>query len=349
MPRQPHTVAVLALPTVVPFDLAVPVQVFGYPRPDLGRRRYALTVCGQRRGSVQTSGGFAIRVTHGLEALARAQTIVIPGVDDPALPIAPAVLAALRRAHRRGARLVAVCTGAFVLGEAGLLDRRRATTHWMDVPAFIRRFPGVAVDPDVLYVDEGRILTSAGICAGLDLCLHVVRLDHGAEVANAVARRLVVPPHRSGGQAQFIPAPVAAREGRALEGTRAWALERLATPLTVAAMARHAGMSTRSFARHFHAETGSSPLRWLLTQRVHAAQEMLERTDLPIARIAEACGFGSAVSLRVHFRRSVRTSPLAYRRTFRAQSGDPPVARSVGATRRSRAPRRASPSGRASG
>lgn len=314
---RPHPVAVLALPSVVPFDLAVPIQVFGYPRPDIGRRRYSVTVCAERRGMVPTSGGFSIDVRHGLAALARARTIVVPGVDDLSIPVSRRVTRALASAQARGARVLSICTGAFVLAEAGLLERRRATTHWLDAPEFCRRYPDVVLDPDVLYIDEGSVLTSAGIAAGLDLCLHVVRLDHGASVANAVARRMVVAPHRSGGQAQFVTAPVVAPEGRRLESTRAWILERLGGPLTVAAMAAHARMPLRTFARHFREETGTSPLQWLLRRRILAAQQLLEQTDMGIERIARDCGFGSAISLRVHFRRELRTSPLAYRRAFR--------------------------------
>lgn len=325
MPPRParHRVAILALPSVVPFDLAVPVQVFAYPRSDLGARRYHAVVCAARRGRVESSAGFAILAPHGLDALRRAQTIVVPGIDDLDLPISPAVTRALRAAHRRGARIVSICTGAFVLADAGLLDGRRATTHWMDAPELRKRHPQVQVDADVLYVDEGRVLTSAGIAAGIDLCLHVVRMDHGAAVANAVARRLVVPPHRSGGQAQFVPSPIGeiGPDGGTLEATRAWILERLGdTSLTVGAMARHAGMPVRSFARHFANESGTSPLRWLVRQRVLAAQRLLELGYAGVDRVAERCGFGSAASLRVHFRRELATSPLAYRRAFSARA-----------------------------
>ncbi len=323
-PKRRHRVVVLALPCVVPFDLAVPCQVFGYPRPDLGAKRYDLTVCGTHargKGRVQTSQCFSIEVPHGLDALRRADTVVVPGIDDLALPIAPAVTKALRAAHLRGARMVSICTGVFALAEAGLLDGRRATTHWGDVEEFCARFPRVTMDPDVLYVDEGRILSSAGIAAGIDLCLHVVRLDHGAAVANAVARRLVVPPHRSGGQAQFIPTPVAEPTGRQLEPTREWLLKRLGdTTITVARMAEHAGMPERTFVRRFVAESGVPPLRWLLRQRILAAQQQLETGDASVDRVAQSCGFGSTVSLRVHFRRAVGTSPVEYRRSFRAQS-----------------------------
>ena len=324
---RPHRVAILALPSVVPFDLGVPVQVFGYRRDDLGARRYRAVVCGARRGRVPTSGGFDLTVAHGLEALADADTIVVPGIDDLALPIARAATRALAEAHARGARVVSICTGAFVLAAAGLLDGRSATTHWLDAPAFRERFPRVALDPDVLYVDEGSVLTSAGIASGIDLCLHVVRRDHGAAVANAVARRLVVAPHRSGGQAQFVAQPVAAPSGAALEHTRSWLLARLDEPVTVARMAEHAGVPLRTFARRFRAETGASPLHWLLRQRLLAARQLLEESDLPVARVAERCGMGSAVSLRAHFRRELGTSPLAYRRAFRA--GLQPAAEAV--------------------
>ena len=321
MPIHPHRVTILALPSVVPFDLGVPVQVFGYPRPDLGARRYAVTVCGVRPGNVSTSaGGFSITVAHGLRALQRAQTIVIPGIDDLSAPIPRSVIRALVAAHQRGARMVSICTGAFVLAEAGLLDGRRATTHWIDVPEFERRFPTVTCDPDVLYVDSADILTSAGIASAIDLCLHIVRTDYGAAVANAVARRMVTVPYRSGGQAQFVMAKSnadAADAGRRLDATRSWMLQRLEDPLTLNRLAKHAGMGVRTFARHFRGETGASPLQWILRQRIVAAQQLLEKSDRSIARIAESCGFGSAVSMRVHFRREIKTSPVAYRRAFR--------------------------------
>ena len=319
----PLAVSVLVLPSVVPFDLGVPVQVFGYPRPDLGAVRYRVTVCGPEPGPVPTAGGFSLTADHGLEALANAHTIAVPGIDDLDAPVPPAVCRALVDAHARGARLVSICTGAFVLAAAGLLDGRRATTHWVDVPAFRARFPRVACDPDVLYVDEGSILTSAGVAAGIDLCLHVVRADYGAAVANAVARRLVVPAHRSGGQAQYVTRPVAAPGGRPLDATRAWALTRLGEPLTVGHLAAHAGMPVRTFARRFAAETGTSPLQWLLRARLGAAQQRLETSDEPVGRVAGACGFGSPASLRAHFGRELRTSPLAYRRAFRATTAAP--------------------------
>ena len=243
--------------------------------------------------------------------------MLVPGLRPARWPPPAAALEALRAAHARGARVASICTGAFVLAHAGLLDGRRATTHWAHAERLAERYPAVTVDPGVLYLDEGDVLTSAGVAAGIDLCLHLVRRDHGAEVANAVARRIVVAPHRDGGQAQFVEAPVPVAEEHGLEPTRAWATERLREPLTVAAMARHAACSERTFARRFRAETGTTPLQWLLGQRVLHARRLLEATDLPVEHVADAAGFGTAASLRAHFRRATATTPLAYRRTFR--------------------------------
>ncbi len=313
----PHRVVVLVLPSVVPFDLGVPSQVFGYPRDDLGADRYTMTLCTVVPGEVRTSAGFSVVVSRGLHALRTAETIVVPGIDDLSLPIAPAALRALTTAHRRGARLVSICTGAFVLAEAGLLNGLRATTHWLDVPAFRARYPQVTCDPDVLYVDEGRILTSAGIASGIDLCLHVVRCDYGVAVANTIARRMVVAPHRSGGQAQFVQQSLTADRAQPLDRTRQWMHAHLAQPLSLRQMASHANMSVRTFSRHFQAEAGTTPLQWMLVQRLGAAQLLLEETDHTVEHIATHCGFGSAVNLRVHFQRELRTSPLAYRKAFR--------------------------------
>jgi len=307
-----HRVTVLALPEVVAFDLSTPAQIFGN-EPE----RYAFGACGVRAGRVPSTTGFALDVPRGLEALADADTILVPGLRPAEWPPPASVLAALRAAHTRGARVASICTGAFVLAEAGLLDGHRATTHWAHADRLAERYPAVTVDPGVLYVDEGDVLTSAGVAAGIDLCLHLVRRDHGAEVANAVARRLVVAPHRDGGQAQFVEAPLPVVEARGLEATRAWAARRLREPLTVAAMARHAACSERTFARRFRAETGTTPLQWLLGQRVLHARRLLEATDLPVEDVADAAGFGTAASLRSHFRRATATTPLAYRRTFR--------------------------------
>jgi transcriptional regulator GlxA family with amidase domain len=308
----PHRVVALALPNVVAFDLSVPAQVFGrYEGP------YAFEACAQRPGRVATTTAFSVHVERGLEALADADTVVVPGFDPPAWELPQPVLAALRAAHERGARVGSICTGAFALAAAGLLDGRRATTHWAYAQRLARMFPEVEVDPGVLYVDEGDIVTSAGVAAGIDLCLHLVRRDAGAEAANAIARQIVVAPHRDGGQAQFVDAPLPAADERGLARTRAWALDRLREPLTVAAMARHAECSERTFARRFRAETGTTPLQWLLRERVLHARRLLEATDLPVEDVACEAGFGTATSLRTHFRRSTATSPVAYRRAFR--------------------------------
>jgi transcriptional regulator GlxA family with amidase domain len=312
----PHRIAVLALAPVVAFDLSIPAQVFGHRTE---RERYDLRVCAADAGPVATSTDFAIVAGHGLEAVGWAQTVVVPGVWRDGSAFDERALQALRDADARGARLVSICTGAFVLAAAGLLDGRRVTTHWHHAPALAAAHPAVTVDPDVLYVDEGRVLTSAGVAAGIDLCLHIVRLDHGAEHANRVARRIVVAPHRAGGQAQFVDRPLPAEDGRSLEATRTWALGRLDAPLTVADLAGHAFCSERSFLRRFRAETGTSPLRWLHAQRVGRARRLLEETDLPVEAVAAQCGFGTAVSLREHFRRATATTPTAYRRAFRGR------------------------------
>lgn len=312
---EPIHVVLLVLDSVVPFDLGTACQVFGYGRPDLGAMRYRMTLCAVEPGPVTTSAGFPVTVERGLDALAEADTVIVPGVRDVD-GTAPAAIDALRAAHTRGARIASICTGAFVLAAAGLLDGRRATTHWKDAALLAERHPRVCVDPKVLYVDEGQVLTSAGIAAGIDLCLYIVRQDWGAEVANALARRMVVPPHRSGGQAQFVEEPVPARPAGGLEATRTWTLEHLDRRVTVDEMARHAMMSRRNFTRRFRAETGTSPLQWLLIQRVLRARRLLETTELSVGRIAIECGFGSALSLRDHFTREVGATPAAYRRAF---------------------------------
>lgn len=314
-PRAPHQVAVLALDSVVPFDLGVACQIFGYWHPDRGVIRYRMTLCAPTPGLVRTAVGFPIAVAAGLEALRTAATVVVPGIADLDAEVPTHVRTALCAAHARGARIAAICTGAFVLADAGLLDGRDATTHWRDAARLAARHPAVRVNPRVLYVDAGTVLTSAGIAAGIDLCLHMVRCDYGEDVASAVARRLVVAPHRDGGQAQFIEHAVPA-VGHGLELTRAWMLEHLATALTVDTMAAHAAVSRRTFARRFRAETGTTPVQWLLAQRVLHARRLLETTREPVAKIATHCGFGSAPAFRAHFARSTGTSPMAYRRAF---------------------------------
>ncbi len=303
-----HRIVILALPDVVLFDLATPCQLL--------QRHYHVEPCAPEPGRVPTTSGFPLVVERGLEALAEADTVLVPGFAPAVWPPPAAALDALRAAHARGARVASICTGAFALAEAGLLDGRRATTHWRYVAQLAERYPLVDVDPDVLYVDDGDVLTSAGVASGIDLCLHLLRRDHGADAANEAARQTVVAPHRSGGQAQFIERPVPASDGDGLEATRAWALERLEQPLTVATLARHACCSERTFARRFRAETGTTPLRWLIERRVAHAQRLLETSDLPIELVAQRCGFGSAAVLRQHFRRATAATPTSYRHAF---------------------------------
>ena len=308
-----HRVVALLAGEVVAFDLAIPAQIFGR-EPDI----YDWAVCAPEPGPVPTENGFDVLVPHGLDALAEADTIVVPGIGDRAWPLLPEPVDALRAAANGGARVASICTGAFVLAAARLLEGRRAATHWRYAALLAREFPTVEVDPDVLYVDEGDVLTSAGVAAGIDLCLHIVRKDHGAEIANGIARRIVVAAHRDGGQAQFVERPLPAPDG-GLAHTRAWMEERLDEPLTVDEMARHAACSPRSFARLFRAETGTTPLQWLIGRRVAEAQRLLEGTDLPVEQVASRAGFGTAAALRQHFGRALSTSPSAYRRAFRPQ------------------------------
>jgi AraC family transcriptional activator FtrA len=322
MSEKRHRVVALCLPGTVAFDLTAPGQAFGGAAAADGSPHYAFSTCSIDGAPVATTTGFDIGVGVGLGALRRADTVVVPGYVAVFDPLPEPAAAALRAAARRGARVMSVCTGAFALAHAGLLDGRRATTHWGWAAELAARFPAVAVEPEVLFVDEGDVLTSAGLSAGIDLSLHVIRRDHGAACADRVARHMVAAPHREGGQAQFFDAPEAVRrtdeaDSGSLEPTRAWARERLAEPLTVEAMARHANVSPRTFARRFRTETGTTPLQWLLARRVHAARRLLEESDLPVEEIAPRAGFGDAASLRAHFRRATATTPTAYRRAFR--------------------------------
>jgi AraC family transcriptional activator FtrA len=285
---------------------------------------YELTVCAERPGPLRAAGGASLHTPHGLDSFAAAGTLIVPGVPDVTTGPSPELAAALRSAHARGARIVSICSGAFALAGAGLLDGRRATTHWRYAGLLRERFPAVEVDPDVLYVDHGNVLTGAGSAAGLDLCLHLVRRDFGAAVANAVARRLVIQPHRDGGQAQFIEAPLAAGAGDdRVAASMAWALAHLTEPVSVQALARQASMSPRSYLRHFARATGTSPIRWLIGQRVQASLALLETGTASVEEIAAAVGFETPVTYRHHFSRLLRTSPSAYRRAFRAGAGRP--------------------------
>jgi transcriptional regulator GlxA family with amidase domain len=314
--RRPHVVAALLPDRMVSLlELAAAEQIFGDADGDLDEELYELRLCGGARRRASAFDGLVLELAHGLEGLAGADTVIAMPWSDEEPP--PAVLDALIAAHARGARMVSFCTGAFVLAAAGILDGRPATTHWQDTDELARRHPEVRVDPRVLYVDDGDVLTSAGAAASIDLALHLVRLDHGAEVANGVARRAVVPPHRDGGQAQYVEMPVPEAGPDAFADMLAWVLDHLGERLTVADLAERAHMSPRTFARHFRAVTGATPHQWLLRQRVLHAQALLETTDEPVEAVAHACGFGAASALRVHFQRGVGTSPQAYRRTFR--------------------------------
>ena len=313
--------AVVIAEGVSPFEFAVACEVFGIDRSeDFGVRWYRFLVCGDQAGPMKAQTGFTIEAPYPLTALRKADTIVVPAI--PTSTRSPELLSELRRAHTRGARIMSVCTGAFTLAEAGLLDGRPATTHWTVADKLASRYPTVKVDPGVLYIDDGDILTSAGTAAGIDLCLHVVRMDFGAEIANQLARDMVVPPHRDGGQAQYIEQPVPPRpDPDPFAYTLAWAQAHLDEPLTVNELAACAAMSPRTFARRFRASTGDTPLQWLLRQRVMLAQRLLETTDLGVDMIADRCGMGTAANLRQHFQRQVHTTPNAYRRVFRAQAG----------------------------
>jgi transcriptional regulator GlxA family with amidase domain len=322
IPQGSHRVVALCLPGTVAFDLTAPAQAFRLAHGADYSPHYGFSTCSVDGAPVSTTTGFEIGVEAGLRALRRADTVVVPGYWAIHEPPPAEATAALRAAARRGARLMSVCTGAFALAAAGLLDGRRAATHWAWAADLAARFPAVEVDPDVLFVDEGEVLTSAGLSAGIDLSLHLVRRDHGAACADRVARQMVAAPHRDGGQAQFFRAPEgdapAPSADGSLEPTRTWARERLAEPLTVMAMARHANVSPRTFARRFREETGTTPLQWLLARRVIEARRLLEESDLPIEQVAAAAGFGNAASLRDHFRRATSTTPTLYRRTFQA-------------------------------
>lgn len=310
-----HHVVALALPGVVAFDLAIPAQVFGHEDE---RERYSFRMCAVEPGLVATTSGYSIYAAEGLDALATADTIVVPGFEPLTNPPAP-VSDALRRAAAGGARVVSVCTGAFALAAAGLLDGKRATTHWRNAQQLQTLHPAVTVDPEVLYVDDGAISTSAGVAAGIDLCLHLVRKDFGTEAAIRIARRMVVAPHREGGQAQFIERPVSVPLAQ-FGSTCTWARQHMAEPLSVGDMAAHAGWAPSTFARRFLAEAGTTPLRWLTGQRITEACRLLETTDLTMEAIAARSGLGTTANFRLHFMRELNTTPSSYRRLYRGRN-----------------------------
>jgi transcriptional regulator GlxA family with amidase domain len=321
MTVRPHRVAVLAVDHAVGLDLGTAAQVLGCARNADGKPLYTVSTCTVGGAPVRSTAGFQVLPDHGLELLEAADTVVVPGIHGgPALAdgtLDPAITGALRDAYARGARIISICTGAFVLAAAGLLDGRPATTHWAHADSFRRLYPQVRLDPDVLFVDDGDVLTSAGVAAGIDLCLHVIRTDHGSEVANRAARRCVVPPWRDGGQAQYIERPLPKPADASTASTRLWMQQRLHEALTLRQMASHASMSVRTFTRRFRDETGVSPARWLLQHRIDHARLLLETTDLGIDRVAWQAGFGTAAALRQQFHTAIGVSPTVYRRTFR--------------------------------
>lgn len=307
------------------YEVSIPATVFGMPQPDLADPWYDLRLCGtgDRSAVPPAAAGFGLRTRYGLDDLAGADTVIVSSVPDACVedvvPQSPRLIEALRGAYEAGARMVSLCTGAFALAEAGLLDGRRATAHWMHTAQLAERYPKVRVDDSVLYVDDGDVLTSAGMTAGLDLCLHLVRRDLGAHVANQLARRMVVPAHRPGGQAQFIDLSVPLTDDEGLAPVLEWAQARLDQPLTVEDLARQAAVSPRTLYRRLQQATGTTPLRWLLNQRLGRAQSLLESTDLPIERIAELSGLGTANNLRHHFLKHVGVAPTDHRRAFPRQ------------------------------
>ncbi|MHC0431297.1 helix-turn-helix domain-containing protein [Streptomyces sp. O3] len=329
--QPPYRVAVLVTDRTSSFEVGMATAVFGPYLSDLTPVRYDLRLCAEQPSTVPLAGGAVLTTRYGLRQLRTAHTVIVPSSTDLDAPPSDALIEALRAAHRAGVRIVSTCTGAFTLAAAGLLDGRRATTHWRWAGLLRSRHPEVAVDPSPLYVDNGDVLTGAGSAASMDLFLHLVRKDFGTESANAVARRLVIQPHRDGGQAQYIEAPVAApEEDDGVSRSMVWALEHLAEPVTVAALAQRARMSERSYLRHFAKTTGSSPMRWLISQRVRASLPLLETSQASVEEVSAAVGFESPVTYRHHFAKIMRTSPSAYRRGFRTVQVAREAARSIG-------------------
>jgi AraC family transcriptional regulator, transcriptional activator FtrA len=316
--RRGPLVVALAYDGLCTFEFGIACEVFGLPRPEMGPGWYRFAVCGVEPGPLRAAGGLEVTVDRGLYVLRRADLVVVPGWRGIDAPVPEPLVRALRRAHARGARLMSLCSGIVVLAAAGILDGRCATTHWRYVDSVRARYPHMTLEPDVLYVDEGDVMTAAGSAAGIDLCLHVVRKDYGAEAANSVGRRLVVPPHREGGQAQFIERPILHdREGARLSPLIDWIRSHLGQEHTINRLAKKAGMSGRTFQRRFEAVTGLPPRQWIILERLRYAREMLEGdAHTPLEDIAAASGFGSLASMRHHFRKQLRTSPSAYRGRF---------------------------------
>jgi transcriptional regulator GlxA family with amidase domain len=322
---RPHRIAVLVLPGAAPLDVGISAQIFA-PRHGLP---YELLHCSLAAGPVAGRDGLGFVVEYGPEALDDADTVIVPGWNTPLQPLDQRILGGLRQAAFRGARMVSICTGAFALAAAGILDGRRATTHWSMAPVLAREYPKITVDPGVLFVDEGRVLTSAGVAAGIDLCLHLIRRDHGVQASNDVARRIVAAPYRSGGQSQFVPRTVPEPLGEVFAATREWALHRLGEPIGVADLARHAGVSTRTFGRRFVEDTGYTPMHWILRARIDLARSLLEASALSVEQIASETGLGTGANLRLHFQRILDMTPTEYRKAFGgklAGSGGSPAA-----------------------
>ncbi len=312
--KAPHQVAVLAYDQLCTFEFGIAVEVFGLPRPEIPDW-YRFKVCAIEPGPLTATGGFRLLAEGGLKDLRQADTIIVPGWRGIHTPVPEPLIKALRGAHARGARLLSFCSGAFVLAATGLLDGRRATTHWRYAKHLQQAYPAIRIEPDVLYVDEGQLLTSAGSAAALDLSLHLVRRDHGPKIANMVARRLVIPPHRDGGQAQFIDRPVQ-EEGAAMAALFDWMRRNLARELPLKVLAKQARMSERTFLRRFEEATGTTPKDWLTNERLGRARELLEGSGMAVERVATECGFGSADTLRHHFRTRLQLSPRRYRDRF---------------------------------
>jgi AraC family transcriptional regulator, transcriptional activator FtrA len=311
-----HLVAAVAYDRLCTFEFGCTVELFALPRPELDVPWYEFAVCAAEKGPIRAAGGIAVQVSHSLRLLERADTIVVPGWRDADEAPPPDLLRKLRQAYDRGARLCSICSGVFVLAAAGVLAGKRATTHWKYVDRLAARYPDIIVAANALYVDEGQILTSAGSAAGLDMLVHLVRKDFGPRVANQVAQRLVIPPHREGGQAQFVPRPVSADERGRLAKLLDWIRSHLSSEHTIESLAEQAAMSPRTLQREFKSATGLAPYAWIVRERIERAKELLETGRLPAQRIAERVGMGSAESLRHHFRLRVGTTPAQYRARF---------------------------------